>query len=168
MQHSTSCVSECCAWLHSVCGCHNYIATSPTDLYIWFDCACLLLQARLHINSRVYPLNHLWARKLSDIMQAHSHRLTFTPPGLPASTSCTESMKAQKMHPLNPIPHIYCCCQAVRHSCRWIHAGQGLVTLYCAEDRGRSYTRTSILHSPKQVLSSVTSHSLNKQVEPSP
>ncbi len=45
----------------------------------------------------------------------------------------------------------------VRHGCLWIRAGQGLATLYCIEDRGISYTRTSILHSTKQVLSSVTS-----------
>ena len=45
----------------------------------------------------------------------------------------------------------------VRHGCLWIWAGQGLVTPHCIEDRGISFTRTSIPSSTKQVLSSVKS-----------
>lgn len=55
----------------------------------------------------------------------------------------------------------------VRHGCLWIWAGQGLVTPYCIEDRGISYTRTSILPSTKQVLSSVTSPLSKSRPEPS-
>lgn len=56
----------------------------------------------------------------------------------------------------------------VRHGCLWIWAGQGLVTLYYIEARGINYTRTSILHSTKQVLSSVTSPLFIKQARTFP
>lgn len=56
----------------------------------------------------------------------------------------------------------------VRHGCLWIWAGQGLVTPHCIEDRGISFTRTSILSSTKQVLSSVKSPPPNNPTLPPP
>lgn len=67
--------------------------------------------------------------------------------------------------PLDAVSHVSGCQGGGRRSCGWVRAGPGdWFRCIVQEYRGSSYTRMSIHHSSKELLSSVTSHSLNTLV----